>query len=237
MKRYLFFMMSVLCCLSAAAREVKSVVMVGNSLTRHLPAPKLGWEGDWGMAATVMDRDYAHLLFQKICGKLAGKQAQMPQLSLPKGVISERDFSNVKPELVKDADILIIQLGDNFRRPQSYDAERDFYRPYTQMLQQLCGDGRPRLVICLSNWGDPGMPGYIERAAAEHQVAYVNIAKLFADPANRAISEGHFTNSSVNWHPGDQGMAKIADTVWGIMEPLLERWINENEVAAVPAAR
>jgi len=52
----------------------------------------------------------------------------------------------------------------------------------------------------------------------------VDLAPLANNPENRAKSEGHFTNGGVNWHPGDRGMAAIADAAFAALEqPLKEK--------------
>ena len=59
------------------------------------------------------------------------------------------------------------------------------------------------------------------KAAAESQGAeFVSIAHLASAPLNRAAAEGHFQHSGVNWHPGDRGMAAIADTLWAHMRAM-----------------
>lgn len=32
-----------------------------NSIVWHNPAPALGWYGNWGMAATSIDKDFVHV--------------------------------------------------------------------------------------------------------------------------------------------------------------------------------
>jgi FMN phosphatase YigB (HAD superfamily) len=43
----------------------KRVLFIGNSITRHEPAPDIGWYGSWGMAASCEKNDYAHVIISK----------------------------------------------------------------------------------------------------------------------------------------------------------------------------
>ena len=40
----------------------KRLLILGNSITRHGPNAGIGWNRDWGMAASDIDHDYVHLL-------------------------------------------------------------------------------------------------------------------------------------------------------------------------------
>ena len=146
--------------LSVIAGEIKEVVIIGNSIRQHGKAPQIGWNYDWGMAATSRDKDYAHVLYKKICDKLAKTQKTAPKLSLPGGVV-EKDFSKWDPSVTKTADIIIVQLGDNFRNPLT---EEKLQKPYEAMIKDLKGDRNP-VIICVSNWGGGKMSELIGEAA------------------------------------------------------------------------
>ena len=52
---------------------VNRVLFLGNSITLHAPAPDIGWTGNWGMAASGEDKDYVHLLLDKIAVSSGGR--------------------------------------------------------------------------------------------------------------------------------------------------------------------
>ena len=205
---------------NAVAAEIKEVVIIGNSIRKHGKAPEIGWSNDWGMAATSQDKDYVHVLYKKICDKLAQTQKEAPRLSLPGGVV-EKDFSKWDPSVTTNADVIIVQLGDNFRNVAN---EEELQKPYEAMLKAFKGNRKP-ILICVSNWGGGEMSRLIAEAAKHQGAKFVPLGHLSADPLNKAKSEGHFSHDGVNWHPGDRGMNAIAAAIWVVLEPELDKAI------------
>ena len=50
-----------------------NVLFIGNSITRHEPKPEIGWDHDWGMAASCKENDYVHVAVKLLEGKF-GKE-------------------------------------------------------------------------------------------------------------------------------------------------------------------
>ena len=199
------------------AQEIKKVMIIGNSIMKHGKAPQLGWNTDWGMAATAEEKDYAHQLYAKICGAL--KQEKAPELKLVR-VSDETHMKGWDSLKGNDADVIVIQISDNYRGKQNAE---EFQNNYSQMIRDLRGDRDP-LIVCLTNWGGGKKNEMIRAAAKENNVLSVDLAPLAANPENKAGSEGHFTHNGVNWHPGDRGMAAIADATFAVIEkPLKEK--------------
>ena len=42
--------------------QFKSILILGNSITKHAPIPQVGWYGNWGMAASVQSKDFSHII-------------------------------------------------------------------------------------------------------------------------------------------------------------------------------
>lgn len=208
----------VCCALMAAglpAQEIKKVMIIGNSIMKHGKAPQLGWNTDWGMAATAEEKDYAHLLYAKICGAL--KQEKAPELKLAR-ITNEKQMLGWDGLKGNDADVIVIQISDNYRGKPNAE---EFQNNYAQMIRDLRGDRDP-IIVCLTNWGGGKLNEMIRAAAAENKALSVDLAPLAANAQNKAGSEGHFTNGGVNWHPGDRGMAAIADAAFAAIEQPLK---------------
>ncbi|OQA78162.1 MAG: hypothetical protein BWY31_04381 [Lentisphaerae bacterium ADurb.Bin242] len=199
------------------AKEIREVVIFGNSIRKKAPAKELGWTGDWGMAATGKDKDYVHILYKKICDKLAKTQKEPPKLRWG-GNVRESDFLKYDVGQVKEADVIIVQLGDNCFG----NSVETFQKPYEAMIRDF-KNVRGAILICVSNWGGGKHSEMIEAAAQNQGAKFVPIYLLQRDPQNSAKSEGHFTNTNVNWHPGDRGMKAIAEAIWEVLEPELDK--------------
>ena len=55
-KPCLLFVCAVLFAAGAGAGEIGKVLIIGNSIMKHGVAPQLGWNTDWGMAATAPEK-------------------------------------------------------------------------------------------------------------------------------------------------------------------------------------
>ena len=215
MKRIALLLTAVLFCCGVRAEEIRKVLVIGNSIMKHGAAPQLGWNTDWGMAATAEEKDYAHLLHRKISE--TAKQAKAPELQLA-NLSNEKQMKGWEHLSDNDADVIVIQISDNYRGKQNAE---EFQNNYAQMIRDLRGDRDP-IIVCLTNWGGGKLNEMIQAAAKENNALAVDLAPLAANPENKAGSEGHFTNGGVNWHPGDRGMAAIADAAFTVLEAPLK---------------
>ena len=91
------------------------VLFLGNSITLHGPAPAIGWEGNWGMAASAREKDYVHLIVKEI-GRFAGKEPAFLATNISQ---FEREFETydvhavLAKELAFHPELVIMAIGDN----------------------------------------------------------------------------------------------------------------------------
>jgi len=201
---------------SMTPRAIRKILVMGNSLTNHKPSPGLGWHGDWGMAATAREKDYAHLLHARFC-----RAQPDPKPKLIVESLNARDLPSKIEQFERlaahNADLIIIQIGDNL--PEDKASPETLSRPYEQLLATL-RRGRDPLIYGVSVWGVGQKRNRLMAQTCErHGAGFVYINHLSQNRKNMAVSEGHFTHAGVNWHPGDRGMRAIAQTLWQAVRP------------------
>ena len=116
------------------------LLILGNSLTRHAPAPQIGWHGDWGMAASTREHDFVH----RLCTKL--EEA---------GVTVDLRFGNVADfernpaqnhgayfadDLAFAPDVLVLRICEN----TPADKYAEFAAAYEALIRSFCKYRPPR---------------------------------------------------------------------------------------------
>lgn len=189
------------CTTSPEMPAFRKMLVVGDALTACAPDASLGWPNDWGMAATARENDFAHRLH-------AALRKGSPDLELATDSIMYQDEMTGWVHLVPcSADLVVIQLGENYRGGISLD---EYGEAYGQMIDEL-REGSPKTVVCLGPWENVQLEEVIAKAAAAHGAKFVSLRAIHADPENRAASEGKFPK--IGGMPGDRGMEKIAEAV------------------------
>ena len=187
---------------------VKKLLVIGDSITKHGPAEKLGWLTDWGMAASAEEKDYVHLVHAAI----AAAQGASPELSISAvggGTIAGK-LSAIDSITAVGADLVIIQLGENDREA----TEEKFERPYESLVSAIKKAKSSVRIYCTGTWRSGAAKDEMIRTVCRRQgVVFVDITKVHADPEASAGAEKRFTNGGVNWHPGDKGMQGYADAI------------------------
>lgn len=196
----------------------KRILAVGNSITLHAPKPEIGWEGDYGMAASAADKDYFHRLMNKV-------NAVSPDCAfgICQAGVWESQYQNGEAvfELFEkarrfSADILIFRVMENCPR-QNFD--KDVFKKEAQkLIDFLDADGRAEVIFTTPFWHHPGEVAIEEMAAETHRVP-VRLDDLGENPEMKA--PGLFWHEGVANHPGDKGMAHIADRLFDAVKVYL----------------
>ncbi len=196
------------------------ILILGNSITLHGPAPEIGWSGNWGMAASSEDKDFAHLLVKQIA-QVTGKEP----LLLAKNIASfergywEYDFlKELKTELEFRADIVILAIGENVAEPTTEESKKAFASGCEKLIQTVRAHGEPTIFVRSSFWANTVKDEILKSACKATKATYVDISNLGAIESNAARSERKIEHAGVGAHPGDAGMQAIADAIFKSIE-------------------
>ena len=200
--------------------RVAKILFLGNSITVHGPAPAIGWTGDWGMAASAREKDYVHQLLARISRAAGGT----PKVMIRNIADFERKLAGfnireaLKEELAFEADVVIIAIGENAASPKTDEARKQFSDAVGNLLDQLRQHGHPKIFVRSQFWPDAEKDRLLKKASDDAGGIFVDLGKLGLDPANSARSERSIEHAGVAGHPGDRGMAAIADELWRAMK-------------------
>lgn len=192
----------------------RRVLFVGNSITRHAPAPAIGWERDCGMAASSLDRDYVHLLMQKF--RETDPDAAFCVCQVADWERNYKNGSETYPlfAAARDfrADVIFFRFIENVPR-KDFDAEV-FKREYAAFADYLNPTGKARIVLSSGFWKHEG-DAAIWTVAVERGYPFVDLGDLGERDDMKAI--GLFEHTGVANHPGDRGMEAIAERLWNVI--------------------
>lgn len=184
----------------------KRILVVGNSITRHGPLAEIGWENDWGMAASAPEKDYVHRLYAMLCDAGQDVFMRIRQCSYWEGNFDKEDIlSEYDEERMFDADVVVFRLGENVRS-QDQAALREGLERFAA---HICPSGKILFVTCF--WDNPFVDEVIRAVANARGDTCLN-GFLAHDDKNMAL--GQFWHEGVSIHPSDEGMEKIAKLIF-----------------------
>ena len=190
------------------------ILFVGNSITLHGKLPEAGWNQDCGMAASCLEKDYVHVLISKI------KEKYDPNVtfSILQVANYERRFLEVTPaELYGEelreawmADIVIMFFGANTNKEYftMENPPRTFKEGY-ENLRNYLDLGTNTFYHSMGFYIKEGLDEAKREVAEKYGEAFIDIE----DIRQRDDTHGRFN------HPGDVGMAAIAERFFEVIEP------------------
>lgn len=193
---------------SSPSKKIKNVVILGDSIVAHPISEKIGWYGDWGMAASVRDSDFVHLLIAQIHQFDESVNVRFVNIATFERNYETYDLSQLAA--YKDADMLIVKLSENVKSHTA--VEKEFIHFYDRLLRYLAPTDTTVKIVVDGFWPSP-VNDILKEYSQENNYPFVTIHDLFRDdPANSA--KGLFENEGVAKHPSDKGMRNIAIRIW-----------------------
>jgi hypothetical protein len=201
------------------------ILFLGNSITRHPPLPAIEWPFDHGMAASAPEKDYAHLLLARFA---AASDGHPPEAMIENIADFERRFEQIdaaktyKKFADFQPDLVILAIGENVRPLGSEADQARFKKAVIELLTFLQTSSHPRILVRSSFWPNKEHDAMLRQACAAVGGTFVDLGAMGNDPTNSAASEQkapYIKHPGVGGHPGDKGMAAIAEAIWKALQP------------------
>lgn len=197
---------------TVSSKEVLKVLIVGNSITTHAIADDIGWMHKSGMAATQENKDYVHLLFDKLSTQYPHKTIFLRFSNWSQFERSPDDFSGFKTATEFNPDVLVFQLSDN----TSEKTANEFGKYSIRFLKDFkC----QRLVISPFFMNDFNF-NLSKTIAVKSNSIFVDISSISQNKINRASNDAGQTkraqwkSDGIGQHPGDKGMFNISEIIF-----------------------
>lgn len=202
------------------------VMFLGNSITLHAPKADIGWYGNWGMAASCLEKDYVHQVMAALRKQYPNAAFCVAQGSIWETTLEQCDYEASFARAKEfGADVIVSTLEANIP-VDTFDGDvfcREIGRLHRYLARE---DGSTRLIVASSMCRIPAKDTAIQAYAASANARYVPVGDIFADPANLAI--GLFEHEGIQNHPSDVGMAKLAGRYLEAIEAHLSEMKGEH---------
>lgn len=184
-----------------------NIVILGNSITQAGPDPSIGWNADWGMAASKPEFDYVHLLTAKFLETNPTCKVNVRNIGAFEVDYINYNYSKHLADLkTLKPDLLIVRIGENVVQDQPQLVQ--FEAQYNKLIKYFT-DNNPNLQILAvgSFWGNP-----VVDQIMKNRSSYVTLRPLLDDTSNQAW--GQYDSHSIQVHPSDKGMQGIYQIIW-----------------------
>ena len=188
------------------------VAILGNSIVGHGFAPEIGWNGNWGMAASAKEKDFVRLIEKDL--KKISQSIEVKELNIADFERNYQGYNldNANLNVIKNfnPDILVLRLGDNV---EDWNMDIPDFHKYLQGLVKYIANNRSmRVVVTNSFWSSATRDYAFQSFIEKYNYRYVDLKGLYDDKSNTA--QGLFADIGVAKHPSDKGMQAIKDRIW-----------------------
>lgn len=184
------------------------ILFLGNSITRHGQSTGIGWNGDYGMAASRPENDYVHVVCRMLESKGKHVIFKAENVSYFETEPGEESIGRVKALLDFAPDVVIFRLGENVSKEKAAE--------FAEHFPALIGLFSASSVFVASSFWEGDGTEDAQRAAAEKCGAHFISLTPLHDNAYRAI--GEYEHEGVAAHPSDKGMKAIAELIFAAIE-------------------
>ena len=193
------------------------VLFVGNSITLHGINEAIGRDHVCGMAASCPEKDYVHLCYKHIRKRYPDAVFGICQVGM-----WERQYATGEQMLPAftaardfEADVILVKLAGNCS-VEGYN-EAAFAEQFSKLIAYLNPTGKAQVIVSTEFHRHPAEAA-MRTYAEEHGCLYCVISDLSQRPEVLAL--GLYEHEGVANHPGDLGMAVIAQRYCDAFERL-----------------
>ena len=190
------------------------ILIVGNSITRHGPNKSIGWERDWGMAASAPDKDNVHRLYAKLQENGIDAFMRITQAAHWERNFQDKDIlARYDDDRNFHADIVIFRLGENVLS-EEYPLFKEHFIRY---IEHICPEGSTCLfTTCF--WKSELVEIIKEYAGVRGDIC---VELGYEDEKEMAL--GLYEHRGVSLHPSDYGMEMMASKILKGVQAVLSR--------------
>jgi hypothetical protein len=186
------------------------ILFLGNSITRHEPAPQIGWYGDWGMAASDISKDYVHICMKDILTKYPDSEFCLVQGSSWERTYRDCNFDEFFAS-AKDfnPNVIICLISENVINE---DFDKDVFIEQLHRFHEYLSNGnkKTKIIVASNFFNNEEKTNAIDEYAKKYGAEFVNVSDLIKDEKNLASGYKH---EGIKIHPGDKGMEIIASRI------------------------
>ena len=200
---------------ASAQAQPQRILFVGNSLTSHGPKADIDWHGNWGMAATSEDKDYVHVVTKALAVKHGAKPTIMVKnvADFERAHVGYDIAGKFADAAAFKADLVILCIGENVAALKTPEAQAKYQEQVAALLKTLKSNPKAQVIVRSSFWANIVKDTAMRQACEAVGGTFVDISALSKDEKNYARSERPYKHAGVAYHPGDRGMAAIAEEI------------------------
>ncbi|MBX7210477.1 MAG: SGNH/GDSL hydrolase family protein [Verrucomicrobiaceae bacterium] len=197
------------------SKTYPKVLFLGNSITKHGPKADIDWHGNWGMAASAEDKDYAHVMMKALEATTGAKsEVMIKNIADFERAYAGYDVAGKQKEPITfAADLIVLAIGENVPALKPGDDATKLQASVVQLLNAMKGDRKPTILVRSCFWANEAKDAALKKACDEVGGIYVDIGTIGKDKSLYGRAEREFKNAGVANHPGDKGMAAIAEAL------------------------
>ena len=187
----------------------KRVLFLGNSITLHEKKPEIGWNNNWGMAASSEEKDYVHLVLARLKERYGDiSYAIVNVAEWEQKYWEDSVLEKFKPAKDFNADTVVIRFGENvnLKALDTYPLI-DYLRTF---IRHIAAEAK-KIVVTDCFWEHERICNALKTLAEENGYDFVHLFDLGYQEENMAL--GLFEHPGVAMHPGDLGMQRIAERI------------------------